>query len=146
MRPWAAEACNHPIVMPSGRVFVNPPTRIVAVDRDRHQCAGLCHRADSEWHEEARSRIESLAHGRVSWGLPWPCLHEFLAIVTHPGIYDPPSTMDVAIDQVDAWLEFPVAQLLTETETHWNVLKDALRLVSLQASVNVKRSRRRGTS
>jgi len=46
--------------------------------------------------------------------------------VTHPRIYDPPSTIDTAIDQVDAWLESPVAQLLTETEMHWNVLKRAL--------------------
>lgn len=85
------------------------------------------HRADSEWYEPARSRIDSLARGRVSWGLPWPCLHEFLAIVTHPRVYDPPSTIDEAIDQVDAWLESPVAQLLAETALHWNVLKPALR-------------------
>ncbi len=84
------------------------------------------HRDDSEWHEPARFRIQSLAEGRVSWGLPWPCLHEFLAISTHPRIYDPPSTIAEAIDQIDAWLESPVAQLLTETDMHWNVLKHAL--------------------
>ena len=84
------------------------------------------HRADSEWHEPARSRVEALARGRVSWGLPWPCLHEFLAIASHPRIYDPPSTIAAAIDQIDAWLESPVAQLLTETDVHWNVLKNAL--------------------
>jgi hypothetical protein len=39
------------------------------------------------------------------WGLPWPCVHEFLAIVTHPGIYAPPTPLEVAIDQVDAWLD-----------------------------------------
>ena len=85
------------------------------------------HRGDSEWHKPARSRIESLARGRVSWGLPWPCVHEFLAIVTHPRVYDPPSTIAEAMDQVDAWLESPVAQLLAETDTHWEVLKPALR-------------------
>lgn len=84
------------------------------------------HRGDSEWHGPARSRIQSLAEGRVSWGLPWPCLHEFLAISTHPRIYDPPSTIAEAIDQIDTWLESPVAQLLTETDMHWNVLKHAL--------------------
>ena len=84
------------------------------------------HRDDSEWHGPARSRIQSLAEGRVSWGLPWPCLHEFLAISTHPRIYDPPSTIAEAIDQIDTWLESPVAQLLTETDMHWNVLKHAL--------------------
>ncbi len=85
------------------------------------------HRTDSEWHEQARTCLASLAQGRVSWGLPWPCVHEFLAIVTRPRIYDPPSTLDAALDQVDAWLESPVADLLAETYTHWELLKDLLR-------------------
>ena len=64
---------------------------------------------------------------RVTWGLPWPCVHEFLAIVTHPRIYDPPSTIAEALNQVDAWLESPVAELLSESRSHWEVLKESLR-------------------
>jgi len=84
------------------------------------------HRADSEWHEPARLAVQSLAEGRVSWGLPWPCVHEFLAIVTHPQIYDPPSTIAEAADQVEAWLESPVAELLGETGAHWKILRQQL--------------------
>ena len=85
------------------------------------------HRADSEWHEQARSNLATLAEGRVSWGLPWPCLHEFLAIVTHSRIYDPPSTVEESVVQVEAWLESPVAELLTEGGLHWQSLKNLLR-------------------
>ena len=85
------------------------------------------HRSDSEWHEPAGPLVRSLAQGRISWGLPWPCIHEFLAIVTHPRIYDPPSTVAEALDQVDAWLESPVAELLAETHQHWMVLGELLR-------------------
>ncbi|MDE0660432.1 MAG: PIN domain-containing protein [Gammaproteobacteria bacterium] len=84
------------------------------------------HRADSEWHAPARARIATLAKGRVAWGLPWPCVHEFLAIASHPRIYDPPSTTVEAIDQVDAWLASPAAVLLSETDSHWDVLADQL--------------------
>ncbi len=84
------------------------------------------HRSDSEWHEPARGCIRTLAEGRISWGIPWPCVHEFLSIVTHPRIYDPPSSLDKAIDQVDAWLESPVAVLVAETESHWDILKEQL--------------------
>lgn len=80
------------------------------------------HRADSQWHDRAKSRIEALAHGRISWGLPWSCVHEFMAIATHPRIYDPASTLSQAIDQVGAWLESPAAVLLGETGEHWQVL------------------------
>ena len=85
------------------------------------------HRTDSEWHPPARRCIASLAGGRVRWGLPWPCVHEFLGIVTHPRVYAPPSTLEEAVGQVDLWLESPVADLLTETYTHWELLKDLLR-------------------
>ena len=84
------------------------------------------HRADSEWHPQARSCLQTLAEGRVSWGIPWPCLHEFLAIVSHPRIYDPPSTIALAAAQVDAWLESPVAELLAEADSHWPILKQQL--------------------
>ena len=84
------------------------------------------HRADSPWHDRARAQLEVLARGRVSWGLPWPCIHEFLAIVSHPRIYEPASTIVQAIDQVDAWLESPVAVLLGETGEHWKTLVDLL--------------------
>ncbi len=84
------------------------------------------HRADSDWHNAARLRIEELAEGRVRWGLPWPCIHEFIAIVTHPTIYDPPSSIAEALGQVDAWLESPAVDMLAETGTHWAVLKEQL--------------------
>ncbi len=85
------------------------------------------HRSDAEWHDQARARVESLAQGRVTWGLPWPCVHEFLAVVSHPRIFDPPSSIDAAIDQVSAWLESPVAKLLGETDVHWELLRNGLR-------------------
>lgn len=53
-------------------------------------------------------------------------MHEFLAIVSHPRIYDPASTTAEAVDQVDAWLASPVAILLGEAESHWDVLKEVL--------------------
>ena len=85
------------------------------------------HRSDSEWHEQARSSLALLAEGRVTWGLPWPCVHEFLAVVTHPRIYDPPTNLNAAITQVDVWLESPVTELLSETGDHWQLLPSLLR-------------------
>ncbi len=84
------------------------------------------HRADSEWHESASSLVRSLAEGRVVWGLPWPCVHEFLAVVTHPRIFNPPSTIAQAAEQVEAWLESDAAALLTESDFHWEVLRQQL--------------------
>lgn len=83
------------------------------------------HRSDSEWNEPAFSCIRELALG--AWAIPWPCLYEFVAVVTHPKIYDPPSTLEQACDQIDAWLESPGLVLLAEYEAHWPRLRSVLR-------------------
>lgn len=84
------------------------------------------HREDSPWHEAASGRIKGLAEGHSPWAIPWPCIHEFLAIVTHPRIYSPPTPLEPALDQVDAWLESPSLVLLTESEVYWDLLRSLL--------------------
>lgn len=84
------------------------------------------HRADSDWHEPAAAQLRTLAEGRIQWSLPWPCLHEFLAIVTHPRIWAPPTPPQTALDQVDAWMESPSVVLLSEGRGHWAELRSLL--------------------
>ena len=84
------------------------------------------HRKESHWHDAARRRVLELAEGRSRWAIPWPCIHEFIAIVTHPRIFKPPTSLSLALDQVDAWLESPTVTLLSESELHWVELKTLL--------------------
>lgn len=84
------------------------------------------HREDSPWHEAANAAVVSLAEGAAPWAIPWPCLHEFLAIVTHPRIYDPPTPLEQACDQVEAWLESPSLVLLSEMEGYWPTVRPML--------------------
>jgi toxin-antitoxin system PIN domain toxin len=85
------------------------------------------HRRDSEWHAEAEAAVRGLAEGRAQWAIPWPCVHEFLAIVTHPRIYKPPTTTEAALGQVAAWLESPSLTLLNEGPGYADRLGEALR-------------------
>ncbi len=84
------------------------------------------HREESSWHDAALTRITELAEGRAPWAIPWPCIHEFLAIVTHPRIYAPPTPLNAAIGQIEAWFESPSLVLLAETEGYWPELRSAL--------------------
>ena len=84
------------------------------------------HREDSPFHSAAAERIGELAEGSATWAIPWPCLHEFLAIVTHPRIYAPASPLARALDQVDAWVESPTLVLLAEAAEHWPALRTLL--------------------
>jgi toxin-antitoxin system PIN domain toxin len=85
------------------------------------------HREDSPWHEAAWTRLAGLAEGRASWAIPWPCIHEFLAIVTHPRIYAPPTPLSMALEQVDAWLKSPSLALLAEPEGYWPALRSIIK-------------------
>jgi uncharacterized protein len=81
------------------------------------------HRADSPFHAPAAVRIKELAEGSGAWAIPWPCIHELLAIATNPRVYDPPTVTAVALDFVDALLRSPSLVLLAETDLHWKTLK-----------------------
>ena len=85
------------------------------------------HREDSAWHDAAYGCLVELAEGRAPWAIPWPCVHEFLAIATHPRIYAPPTPLEIALGQVQAWLESPGLVLLCETEDYWPQLEGLLR-------------------
>jgi len=81
------------------------------------------HREDSPWHTAAFECVRGLAESWAPWAIPWPCLHEFLAVATHPRIYSPPTSLDLAVDQVEAWLESPSLFLLAEDEGYWPRLR-----------------------
>lgn len=82
------------------------------------------HRRDVAWHRAAFDRVRGLAEGETAWAIPWPCVHEFLAIATHPAIYDPPTPLELALEQVDAWLESPTLVLLAERGGYWARLRE----------------------
>jgi toxin-antitoxin system PIN domain toxin len=84
------------------------------------------HRQDAPFHQPAARCVTELAEGRATWAIPWPCLHEFLAIVTRQGIYSPPTPLPVALDHVDSLLESPTLVLLAESEQHWPDLRTLL--------------------
>jgi toxin-antitoxin system PIN domain toxin len=96
---------------------------VIAVDTNLLVYA---HRRDSPWHAPALECVRSLAEARSAWAIPWSCLHEFIAIVTHPKIYRPPSTPAEALDQADVWLESPSLVLLGEAQGYWSDFRGVL--------------------
>jgi toxin-antitoxin system PIN domain toxin len=83
------------------------------------------HRAESPFHEAAGAALVRAAASR--WALPWPCVHEFLAIATHPRIFDPPTPLDDALRAVEGWLAAPTVMLLSESAGYASVLDQVLR-------------------
>ena len=55
------------------------------------------HRPDAQFHQQAHKLVTELAAGTEHWAVPWPCAHEFVAIVTHPRIYRKPTPLPIAL-------------------------------------------------
>jgi toxin-antitoxin system PIN domain toxin len=81
------------------------------------------HREDAEWHKQALQALLELARSGAPWGIPWPCVHEFLAIVTHPRIYSPPTPASTALDAIQQWLEVRSCRALAEGPGYFQRLR-----------------------
>lgn len=79
-------------------------------------------RSDTIWHREALDLLTALAAGREQWAIPWPCVHEFLATVTRPRYFDPPSPLDRAVATIEAWRQSPTLQFIGEGYDYWETL------------------------
>jgi uncharacterized protein len=96
---------------------------VIAVDTNVLLSA---HRRAAPGHALAAAALGALSAERAQWAIPWPCIHEFLAVATHPRVFDPPSTLAEACDQVAAWVESPNLVLLGESPGHWERLRALL--------------------
>jgi len=81
----------------------------------------------SRHHARAREVLAECAEGGEAWAIPWPCVYEFLRVVTHPRVFHPPVPLDVALADVGAVLASPSLMLLSETLRHADVMDHVVR-------------------
>ena len=75
-------------------------------------------------HPEAVALLRELAEGQVPWGIPVFCVGEFLRVVTHRRVFNPPTPLEDALSAINALLESPTVRLLMPGERYWTLLTD----------------------
>lgn len=70
------------------------------------------HRGESIKHDAARARVASLTESSSRWGLPVFCIGEFLRVITHPRLFQPPHTAEEACDALGRLLNSPSVVVL----------------------------------
>jgi toxin-antitoxin system PIN domain toxin len=73
-------------------------------------------------HRAARRLLTELAEGPIAWAIPWPCVYEFLRVVTHTRVFAPPVPLELALHDLGQILAAPTLVLLSETERHAEVM------------------------
>ena len=76
----------------------------------------------SAFHPVARTLLVELAEGPAPWAIPWPCVYEFLRVVTHPRVFHPPMPIAAAMRDLRQILASPSLVLLGETARHAEVM------------------------
>ena len=82
------------------------------------------HRSDSPFHGAALDCLSALVEGDRRWCIPWPCVHEFLAGVTHPRIWRPPTEVETALACCRSWTASPLLVLVGEGPRHLDRLAE----------------------
>jgi hypothetical protein len=85
------------------------------------------HRRDSDGHAAATRAWQVAGGDTAAWAIPWPCVHEFIGVATHPRVFNPPSTLDEALSAIEAWRARPTVRFLAEDDTYWTTLSALVR-------------------
>jgi toxin-antitoxin system PIN domain toxin len=84
-------------------------------------------REETPFHRQAYKLLKELASGESPWALPWPCVYEFLRIVTHRRVFDPPTPLEDAVEDLESLFQSPSLVLLGEGPTHPSHLSRVVR-------------------
>ena len=80
------------------------------------------HRSDTPSHDAALRLLQQLTESSEPWAIPWPCVHEFIAVVTGPAFGKWATPLDVALDTIRQILAQPRCTVLSETDRHFDLL------------------------
>ena len=69
------------------------------------------HREEADWHQVAADRLVALAHDDAPWIIPVFCVTEFLRVVTHLRVFNPPSTSAEALAFINGLLDAPTCSV-----------------------------------
>jgi uncharacterized protein len=97
---------------------------VIAVDTN---VLVYAHRPELRKHEAARRRVIELAEGPAAWGVPVFCLGEFLRLISHPRLFDPPHSPSEACEALRRVLESPSLAVLYPGSAFPELLTEAVR-------------------
>ena len=76
----------------------------------------------SSHHATAARLLTELTQGALPWAIPWPCVYEFLRVVTHPRVFHPPVPLRLALRDLNRILAAPTLVMLHETPAHAEIM------------------------
>ena len=85
------------------------------------------HREESPKHGAAPARVVALAESPARWAIPVFCIGEFVRVVTHPRLFDPPYSTNEACEALTRLLASPSATVVVPGPGYPALLAEAVR-------------------
>jgi toxin-antitoxin system PIN domain toxin len=85
------------------------------------------HREEFPEHAKALRWLRFLAEGEAPWSIPVFVLGEFIRVVTHPRVFDPPSPMEAALNALEALEGSRSLRILSPDRRFPQLLAEAVR-------------------
>ncbi|MDE0047627.1 MAG: PIN domain-containing protein [bacterium] len=90
------------------------------------------HRPEMSFHERARQVLTEAVAAPEPVCVPWPCAHEFLAVVSDPRVFRDPTPIDVALDAARRLLASLSGGFLAEGDGYLDALDQIARPALVQ--------------
>lgn len=81
-------------------------------------------RGEYPFHQAAQAAIGELAASGRRWAVPWPCVHEFIAIVTNTRIHRPATTVAMAMTFINNIRAVSSCEFIGEGEGYFEIFRD----------------------
>ena len=93
------------------------------------------HREDAPRHQEHLTWLKALIQSEHPYGLSDLVLSGFLRIVTHPSVFNPPSSMDKALAFTQELRDQPNCTIINPGPRHWEIFSRFCRTSSIKGNL-----------
>jgi uncharacterized protein len=89
---------------------------------------------DSEHHAKARDAVARAAGSSETWVMPWPIVHGFLRIATHPAVLAHPLSPTAALEAMEDLLALPHVRVVGEGPDFWECFSSEVKGLHLRGA------------
>lgn len=83
-------------------------------------------REETPQHRAALRAIRRPAEGSEAWAMPIQCIGEFLRVVSHDRVFQPPTPIGETLASIESLLASPAARLLMPGDRYLQILRDVI--------------------
>ena len=92
-------------------------------------------REETPQHRAALRALRRLAEGHEAWAIPLQCVGEFLRVVSHDRVFQPPTPIGEALASIESLLASPSARVLVPGGRYLRILREVIERAEVRGNL-----------